>query len=329
MPKHPDTAICFDKQWWLSVTEKCNWKCWYCDFPEKCHHKTASIEQLNKFISNMNGIIHDNNIELCIEGGEIGLVEETFLDAFFNSNLDISYTVTTNGEFLKRGYHHKYVDKIHYILYHVVSDLADDNVIVDDYNVDKSIRLDCTIVIHKNNIKYIDKFLDRNCDYMFLPHLMQPRKPGLNFLSIYDFKEIRDILKDKSNIHGFFKDRLDTIIRYLSGDESILTQMRNECANIYHKPIIDLPNNVIRRCCITIDNCDAVELNRENLIRLDNNDITLFPITDKICDGCIANFLWHDNIEYLFKNKRMTEAIKFMRKLNNYDLFRAYYHKSM
>jgi len=313
----------FAKQWWISLSEACNWKCWYCDFPMKKDIKTVDADYLKWFLNILKPVIKDKNIEICVEGGEIGLVDSHILDIFFNSDLDKSYTVTTNGLFMKQDYHNRYKDHIHYILYHVVSDVTDPNVVFEKYkDTDPSIKIDYTIVIHKRNIKYLDEFFDNNKDCIFLPHLMQPRRLGLDFLSIEEFEQIYDILKDKENVYDHFKNRILNIIQHLKEEQSDptkLKKMRDFCANVYHKPIFDLPNKLIKRCCITIDNCNAADITEENLYKLVNNDVSLFPKTDPICDNCIANFLWRHNPKWMLKYNR-DELMNITRSLrrNNY-----------
>lgn len=306
----------FTKQWWVSVTNRCNWKCFYCDFPLKKTTTDATLETIEQFASDIKHVVHDNNIELFFEGGEIGLLDTKLLDAIFYSGIDDTYGVTTNGMFLENGFHIKYADKIHYILYHTHSDINDKSPKVKRYDIPCDIKVDYTIVIHKNNIKYLSKFFDDNKDCMFLPHLLQPRTPGLNFLTIDDFKEIEKILSEKENVRDFFVERVRTIIKHLERekeDPSELADMRKTCAKIYYKPIIDLVTKRIKRCCITIDNCDSVDLNLDNLIRLDNNDLTMFGESEPICDNCIANFLWRHNKKYMFDNNR-NEFFSILRK---------------
>jgi len=288
----PKTFIDFDKQYYISLTEKCNWKCEYCDFPNKQIIKTTPINEVILFFDMLKKITNsDNKIEYCLEGGEIGLLSEEYLDEVFKHDLTQTYNISTNGLFMKKGYHIRYKDKIHYILYHVTPEF-NNNFEVERFKFDKSILVYYTIVITKENLNKLNDFLEYNSDLLFQPHILQPRKEDLNFLSKDDFIKLDNILKSKENVTDHFKERITRIIDKCE-DEKWLNDHRLLCANVYTQPIFDLPNKKINRCCISITG-DNVDLNEENLKKLYLNQKLFKTKIDKVCDGCIANFLWHD-----------------------------------
>lgn len=307
------------KEYVVSLTDNCNWNCWYCDFTQKKQRLGDVDSDYLKWFIEIARTIFDDSMDILVEGGEIGVVDRNILDIFFESNLLKKYTITTNGEFMKKNYHNIYKDKIHHILYHPITDVNKDDMTFIKYGdtMNKDITLYHTIVMHKNNIQYLDKFYDNHTDCIFTPHLLQPRIKNLDFLTLDEIKSIYNIIKDKENIYIHFKERMKTIIHYMELDKnnkSILQKMRYTCGNVYYKPTIDLPNKKIKRCCITIDNCDAVELTEENLIKLYNNDTTLFPKTDALCSDCISNFVWRHNIKSMLIDDRI-ELLKIIKTL--------------
>ena len=100
----------FDKHIYITLTEKCNWQCKYCDFPKLETKNTA--KNIDNFLNYAKKIIPKNTM-VTWEGGEIGLVDESLLDKVFYSDISETYSVITNGAFLKNKYHEKYKNKIH------------------------------------------------------------------------------------------------------------------------------------------------------------------------------------------------------------------------
>jgi len=285
--------IDFDRWTWISLTQKCNWKCWYCDHPKINNPQTVDLDYFDEFAEIFLKAKGKSNIEVSLEGGEIGLLDSKTLDHVFDANLSETHTITTNGLFMKKGYHDTYKDKIHHILYHVVPEM-DDKFDFPRYEFDPSIHVLYTMVIHKGNIKYLDKFLDYNKDCAFLPHFLQPRTDSLQFMKKEDFIEIYNIVKDKPNFEPYVKERLLNIIKFF--DTNTLSMYRKLCCNIYNKTIINLPRKVIHRCCISM-NTSPIPLNYENLQGAFNNTLYTFPKWDETCNECIANFVWmYDSI---------------------------------
>lgn len=284
----------FEKQWYFSLTEKCSWNCWYCDFPTKQNPKHAPIEYVLEVFDMIKEITgRDQSIEYCIEGGEIGLLDEEYLTEIFNSGLGDTYNVATNGLFMENGYHRTFAENIHYILYHVHPELFTP-FNVRTYDLDASILTYFTFVISKRNLPILEEVL-KQCEHLnsyVLPHILQPRTLGLDLLSLDDFKYMYDILCKSPIIKPDFTTRVARIIeRY--DDEVWLNNHRKICANVYTQPIFDLPNKRINRCCISITG-DSVPITYENIEKLYSNEKLFDSIQDSVCDGCIANFLWHD-----------------------------------
>lgn len=311
----------FDRWVWISLTQKCQWRCWYCDHPLIKNPRTADIEYFREFAEMFKDIKANSNLEVSLEGGEIGLLDKTYLDEVFDSNLSETYTITTNGLFMKNGYHERYVDKIHHILFHVVPEM-NQNLEFDDYKFDPSIHILYTMVIHKNNIKYLDRFLSAHKDKIFLPHFLQPRITDLNFMNKEDFQKIYDIICDKPNIEDHLKNRVLEIIDSFDNPDK-LKAYRFACCNIYNKIIINLPLKKIHRCCISM-NTDAIDLTYENLKKVIYNK-PAYSFHDNTCNDCIANFVWLFDSHYMNKDSELNnrKILLDMRKRgsNEYRLF--------
>ena len=291
----PDTYNDFDKQIYLTFTNECNWNCSYCDFPDK-NNPTYDLENHLSVLK----MIPDN-IEVYLEGGELGLLPEDQLDLIFNSGIANTYAIATNGEFLRKGYHEKYKDKIHYILYHFAPEITGDMDIT-EYDIDGSIRVDYTFVLHVDNLKYVDKLLTRYSHLKFLIHLLQPRVKGLPIdNSIPFYLDVLHSVKNHLNIGYYFKARLTKMIVGINV-EMAMEKKRLMCSMIYNQISINLPDNKIHRCCVSTQT-DSVELTEENLSKVIRNQ-QVFPATDSVCRDCIANFIWDDK-----KINKMTKFV--------------------
>jgi hypothetical protein len=229
------------------------------------------------------------NTEILLEGGEIGLIDSNILDLIFNSNVSNKYSITTNGLFMKNGFHKQYEDKIRYILYHVMPEIENKSF---EYYNDTSIPIQYTVVVHKQNIQQFATLLDNNPDCMFLPHFLQPRRTDLNFMDEQDFNNIYSIVKDRANVFDFIKLRLKFIIKLLH-KKQFVNNLQRHCQQIMSKIMINIPTNSIHRCCVSMQS-SKVALTEQNLKHiLQNNNI--FPNTDEeMCLSCISSNVFID-----------------------------------
>jgi len=286
----------FSTQYYVSLTEICNWQCSYCDFPKLNKPKSAPIERVLEYFDMLKEATgHDQTIEYGLEGGEIGILSQDYLDQVFAHDLTETYTICTNGLFMERGYHERYKDKIHYILYHTQPEITN-NCIIPDFIYDPSIKVEYALVITKTNLydgtleKVINDYIAN--DRYFIFHILQPRTLGLDLLGIDDFKKLYSILEGKPNVEPHFIIRVAKIIANLE-KTSWVNSRRTICANSYQQPIFDIPNERINRCCISISG-DTVPYTVENLKKLYNHEKLFLTSTDSVCDGCIAGFVWDD-----------------------------------
>lgn len=293
-----DTYNDFDRQIYITLTNKCNWSCEYCDFPSK----TDAMFDVDNSIDILK-IIPDNT-EVILEGGEIGLLSEEFLDRFFYSGISKTYAVTTNGEFLNRSYHTKYMDKLHYILYHIAPELTHTTEVM-EYDVGDA-RMDYTFVLHQNNIEESMSVLERHPHLNFLIHMLQPRVEGLDIdASPVFYKQVLENVKHRANIGEYFKKRLVRIAGDIS-DTALMSVRRKLCSTIYNQISINLPDNRIHRCCVSMRS-DWVDFSKSNLIDVLRNS-SIYPVRDGVCERCIANFIWDSNKIKKYNKNRKTKC---------------------
>ena len=279
---------------YVSLSEKCQWNCKYCEFPTfQDTAIDAKIDNLKKQVQ----IIKQFNTSKwnwCIEGGELGVMSKKVLDYWFlESDVSSTYHVATNGLFLKKFWD-DYKDKIHTVLYHCLPDVKKDSVIP-IYDISPDI-LYYTVVITPDNLKYCDKLFSKYSDLNWSIHVLQPRIQGTVKIDKDFYKRLISVIGKYDNIPKVYIKRYQDII---SDDSTIkFKQKRLICANDYSKPMLDLVKNEINRCCITYTG-DRVPFNAENFQKLLNND-KLFPLVEKDrCNQCIAGFIYDKNRNWI------------------------------
>ena len=281
-----------DLQLYLCLTQLCNWRCGYCDFPLMKNPRSVTINDLKSQLPLIKEATKDLHVEFCIEGGELGIIDTSVLDYFFENGPAETYFVATNGLFFKVGYYERYKKYIHTVLFHVKSDINEGLFSFTNYETDCEIWH--TIVLHKKNLHIFSEFLDIYPNYIWFPHVIQPRTANLDLMDYEYYKKIYEIVKDRPNVHTFFKNRYKNIIENIENKSWIDTK-RRLCCNDYTKSIINMPANRIHRCCISMDT-DSVNLSYDNLYNVMHGRQT-FPSWDDVCTDCIANFIFHDFTE--------------------------------
>jgi len=274
---------------YISLSEKCQWNCKYCDFPTfQSTAKHVTIDSLKEQVKILKKF-DLSKWNICIEGGEIGLVPEEVLDYwFFESNVAPSYHVATNGLFLEK-YYEKYKDKIHTVLYHCLPDVKKDSIgKIKEYNISKDI-LYYTVVLTPENIDYIHDFLYYYKDLTWSIHVLQPRIAETVNMDLSYYEKVLDTLKSLPEINQHYAKRYEKIVQDLKTDN--VMKKRIFCANDYSKSMVDLVKQEINRCCITYTG-DRVKFTEENFAKLLRND-KLFPLLEKgRCEDCIAGFVY-------------------------------------
>ncbi len=274
-----------------SLTQLCNWKCPYCEFPVLKNPKTiVDIDKFKRTLQDIKNVTDKYDLEHCVEGGELGLLSPDILDVFFNSGLAEKYHVATNGKFLEKGYHKKYKDKILSILYHVKPEILEADWDVKRYDT-YGIPFYYTIVITKENIDIAGKFFDYNNDLNFVPHILQLRRKDISLMNIDYYKKVYEIVQ-RDNVNEGFERRYKYITENF--ENNTFMEVRNKmCCNDYTKMMIEYTTNSLIRCCVTTET-DRIELTMETLDKALSNDEVVFPIWDETCQKCIATFNFKD-----------------------------------
>jgi len=297
---------------YVSLSEKCQWNCKYCDFPTfqdtAIDAKLDNLKKQVKIIKQFN----TSDWNWCIEGGELGVIDEKILDYWFlESNVADTYHVATNGLFLDK-YYEKYKHKIHTVLYHCLPDVKE-NSKIKTYDISPDI-LYYTVVITPENLKYCDKLFSEYQNLNWSIHVLQPRIPGIVKIDKKFYQDVINIISKYDNIPDVYIKRYQDIIN--DDNPEKFKQKRLLCANDYSKPMLDLVKNEINRCCITYTG-DRVPFNHENFKKLLNNDV-LFPLVEKDrCNQCIAGFIYDDNRNWIKNNFK--RAIKIQKCISKGD----------
>jgi organic radical activating enzyme len=286
-----------DIELYLSFTEECNWNCPYCGYPNIKNPKTISLDDFKKVSKWMKPIIDKYQMQICIEGGEIGLVDESLLDHLFYESGFIEHQehkfhVATNGMFMNKGYHKKYGDLLRSILFHVAPDITSPNITFKRYD-ESLFKMYYTMVIHYGNLDFMEEFIKNNEDIDFTPHIIQPRIDGLDIMGLNEYNKIYSMIQNKPNISLGLVYRYKYITENFNNTE-LMRAKREFCCQNYKKFIIDLPNNIIRRCCVS-NETDWIELTPENLDELLENKKETYPSWEKLCENCIAGFIFKDH----------------------------------
>ena len=285
------SAFCF------IVTEKCDWKCDYCDFVSIEEPKSTSVKILKKhlpYVSEVLKKIGDYVVHIDIAGGEVGLLPLDVLQYFFKT-LDFPLVVSTNGKFLERGYHKDPIIRpyIKEIQWHV-------------YPHPKGVKID---VDYEDPVIFINKgIVGDNADDMVAfceanPNIRlnyvdfefptdKPRK-----MDYHTYQDLYDKIKDVPNI-------TDNAKNIVLGRLSERDNLRSLCEKFNQTAVIDLANEDIMFCHRSQN--VTIPLNRENLIRR----IQKFPkdifVGDKRCNACTrlyAGKMCGNEIETFFKTR--------------------------
>lgn len=165
-------TICID----IVPTEICEWNCNYCIFPQIKEQRQTTIEIIDRhllYIKEIVEILKRNKfiVHLYFQGGEVGTLDE-LLTEYILKKLDSKITISTNGLFLKKGYHNnpsirKYIKEI---FWHVSPDCK-------EYNIDDFYDDDIKIIrgIVHNNINTINDYLQKtnlNIEYSEIENSM-------------------------------------------------------------------------------------------------------------------------------------------------------------
>jgi hypothetical protein len=179
-------------------------------------------------------------VNIDIQGGEVGLMSPEIMSLFFKTIGPVhKISVSTNGEFLKRGYHKLAEIRQHLgvIMWHV-ADLKNSPDLVEDYH-DEEMPISRGIV--HDDINEILEFVRKNnhilFDYIeFEFDILEPRKMCKD-----DYLKLIDGLDKFDNVTD---NAMEILRRRLIEKES----HRDNCRRLNHSIMIDLVNETIPLC---------------------------------------------------------------------------------
>lgn len=269
------------------LTERCNWNCYYCDFPSIKNPKDTDIDKINKHMPYISKNIEDNSF-IDVQGGEIGLIDINILISFFKYMKDKSVIVSTNGKFLENNYHFipSIRKKIKEIWWHLCEEPNGKKFKVDYYDKDINIRRGIVSKFLKNLIEMMEKNPQISFDYAELEtSKVSPLEAYKNLKNITNLTDrAKNILKSRCN-----------------------NKITPEICSKFHDTVsIDLVNERILLCHKAMQN--YIILSKLHLKkRLNNFPINVFNGKNS-CEHCIRLYA----SKYSFDNmlKQMTKKYK-------------------
>ena len=240
------------------LTEECDWNCEYCAFSGVEHAMKAQMSVYQAHLPYIKKVMDTLNkkdvlVNIDIQGGEVGLIDLDILKYFFNT-IALTINVSTNGEFLRRGYHHCPDIRKHLgtIMWHVKDDIFPAEVI-DDYH-DPDIHISRGIV--HNNVDEIVNFVCTNhhilFDYIeFEFDIRESRE-----MDVEMYHDLLNKLEDVENITW-------NAWQILKGRITERKDHRVNCRKFNHSIMINLANETV--CFCQRQPRTNIPLSRENL----------------------------------------------------------------
>ena len=258
------------------LTEICNWECEYCMFPLMSCGLETTIPILNKHLPYIKNIIYKlrmNNIKvnIDIQGGEVGLLPRYVLHHFFQT-MKMPVAVSTNGEFLDRGYHldEKIRPYISVILWHLTNDF---DITIDDFKDDK-IPISRGIV--HNNIEEMRDFINRHPHIIFDYVEFEFDIREVRQMKVHMYHELINLLRGMRNVTDEAISRLEA--RLFENDKN-----RDNCRDLNSSVVIDMANETI--CLCQRNTRERIQLSEDKLkLRLKSFPKTFFK--GEACETC-------------------------------------------
>mgnify|MGYP002507819015 CR=1 FL=1 len=270
------------------LNKDCNMNCSYCNQKkmDKEHKKTDEqlLIDFEKWLDEC--IKYYKNIDLCLCGGEPGVWGINFLNNLFkiinkySKNIN-SILMFTNGKLFNLGFEMgKVIDKVTYSWH--CTDKIKDVILKKEYQRD--VYSSAVVILTKNEIQYLDKFLKDNKEIGINIQLAQKSfyTEGVEDFTLEDYNEIIKILRNnKENISTFSILAINAIrnkLRIKGADD-----IRRTCNNQSGQLLIDLVEDRIYKCCSYMG---YIPLTSENLFRKDElNKIS--------CGDCINGIAYY------------------------------------
>lgn len=287
----------------FQLIDACNWDCSYCNYAYSICNSNNMFSVTKENINNL--MIIKNilsrispfcNLNLLVQGGEIGLQTSDVLDVFFNELSPFKFTVSTNGEFIKKGFHTRYSNNIKQIHHHILPDLEQSQVIYyNDKNIIPGIVSTCY------NQHTIESFIHNNPELQYFDFEFPIYGKQINE-DIYN--QIIGCRKFILNKYPHLYDNCPANLFPLD----ILKKYQNGCSSCNRIITIDLSNNKLLLCSIKNRHI-SLPFNKDNFIRVltSNNSYEKHNVN---CDTCVRNC-------FSFDITSMTETVKLKNRLKH------------
>jgi len=287
------------------VTEECNWKCKYCDFPKIRNPKTTNMEILSKHLPYIKKIMDELGelVVFCdIAGGEIGLLSIETLRYIFKT-IDRKIVVSTNGLFMEKKYHldpilRPYISGLWYHIHPKPGNFKIDyDYIDDDIFINRGI-------VHDNADEMVD-FIKSNpqieFNYVEFEYPIDVKREMNSSMYVYLINKIKNLPNVTNNAIQILNDRL-----------SEPKDLKERCKNHNQTMLIDLTRERICLCHRAMNS--SIPLNEENLKkRLISNPKDIFDSEQcKSCTRLYAGKMQGNIIETYIKTRT---------KISNLEIF--------
>ena len=196
-----------DKQvnYWVHVTERCNWTCTYCIANTHTSPKTEQDKVL-KMISK----IPDGSF-ISLTGGEIGMLDKSEIDDIFNltKSKNLTVCVDTNGMFLRKF--PEYYNYVFDYFYHCSEKLlTSDEIFIDDPDN----KISYMIVVDNENYDRSFEFIKKH-DILFHVHGAMKNKISVVNLDRMNALKLFHFCSKQSNVN---REHLKYILNYYSSE---------------------------------------------------------------------------------------------------------------
>jgi organic radical activating enzyme len=258
----------------MVLGEKCNWSCSYCDRPRIKQPKDCDLDLLTKYYPKIVKWIGDT--PLHISGGETALINKNCLDYIFS--FDKKLIVETNGLWFDKDYHNLYKIGIEKIVYHCVPDLN-----FDIKHKQINDQVEYLIVIHHENIKMLENFIDKNGVKKWVFQLFYTKVPTDIHLNLTkdDYMFLMKNFPNNVNVAHLLK-------RYIYMDnKELLDDLRETCFREMNFIGIDFVNGRIKLCKQSHSYTAYIDLNDRNFNQLISEKLINKEPIDEICQQCL------------------------------------------
>ena len=292
----------------FQLIDICNWNCSYCNYTSSVCDSSKTIENINKLkdnLSNIKSVLdilqYYTNIHLLAQGGEIGLVSKEVLSAFFGVMYPYTFTISTNGEFLKREYHIKYGGLIRDVHFHIAEDVKDnyDKELWYPKDIDTNNKIIPGVVSTIFDISTIEKFINNNPKLKYLDFEYPLGKP----ITEEEYNKIiscRVFLKENYN---YLYDNCERNIMPFSE----LVKNQQGCSKCNRIITFDLVNERICLCSVKNRHI-SIKLTRENLVKL-LTEINVYDLSNTNCSSCVRTCFSFDS-KYIQDTMKLKNTLK-------------------